>query len=319
MSDLLAAARNAVSYCLKVQAGESVLVVSDPGTAAVGTALWQAARESGAEALFLQMQARHMHGEEPPAPVAAAMVNSQVCFLVTSKSLSHTRARREATAAGARIASLPGISEAAMIRTLQADYGAIEALSRRLAEVLTRGRLAEIIGPGGSRLTFGLDSRIGQVDGGLYWEKGAFGNLPAGEAYIAPLEGTAAGKLVVDGSIAGIGRLEEPLTLEFAEGYLRGIYGGRQARQLEEILQPYGPEARNLAELGIGTNEKAILTGSPLEDEKIKGSLHVALGANANFGGIVEVPLHLDAIVLKPTLLIDGQVIISQGQLRLGE
>ena len=129
--------------------------------------------------------------------------------------------------------------------------------------------------------------------------RGAFGNLPCGEGFIAPLEGTAEGTLVVDGSIAGIGRVAEPVALTVRDGHLTEANGADGARLLE-LLTEHGPDGTNVAELGIGTNESAILTGNILEDEKILGTAHVAFGASAAIGGTVQVPVHLDCVVLRP-------------------
>ena len=128
--------------------------------------------------------------------------------------------------------------------------------------------------------------------------RGAFGNIPCGEAFIAPLEGTAEGTLVVDGSIAAIGRLAEPVELTVRGGHLTEATGAEGA-QLLELLTEHGADGTNVAELGIGTNESAILTGNILEDEKILGTAHVAFGASAAIGGTVQVPVHLDCVVLR--------------------
>ena len=82
-----------------------------------------------------------------------------------------------------------------------------------------------------------------------------------------------------------------------------------------DLLTMHGEDGTNIAELGIGTNEKAILTGEILEDEKIQGTCHVAFGASAGIGGTVQVPVHLDCIVMKPTVELDGEAIVRDGEL----
>jgi leucyl aminopeptidase (aminopeptidase T) len=85
-----------------------------------------------------------------------------------------------------------------------------------------------------------------------------------------------------------------------------------------ELLTVHGEDGTNIAELGIGTNEKAMLTGEILEDEKIFGSCHVAFGASAGIGGTVQVPVHLDCIILRPTVELDGEAIVRDGELVIG-
>jgi leucyl aminopeptidase (aminopeptidase T) len=82
-----------------------------------------------------------------------------------------------------------------------------------------------------------------------------------------------------------------------------------------ELLTAHGEDGTNIAELGVGTNERAILTGEILEDEKIAGTIHIAFGASAGIGGTVQVPIHLDCIVMKPTLELDGEAIVRDGEL----
>ena len=311
---LFAAARIAINDCMNVKPGENVLVVTDTPLAPIGRALLQAAAEAGAEAVYMEMAPRKNDGAEPPEPVAEAMLLADVILAATSRSLSHTTARKEASRAGARIASLPGITVDMMQRTLSADYTAIAEVSKRFAGALTAGKEAVLTTPAGTRLVMSLDGREGEPDTGINHLPGSFSNLPAGEAYIAPLEETTEGMLVIDGAMSGVGVVTTPIRMTVEKGYVIKIEGGEEARKLDELLAAYGRQAYNIAELGIGTNDKARLTGKVLEDEKVKGTVHVALGNNTGFGGIVDVPVHLDGIMTRPTLAIDGKVIIEDGK-----
>jgi leucyl aminopeptidase (aminopeptidase T) len=145
-------------------------------------------------------------------------------------------------------------------------------------------------------------------------KRGAFGNIPCGEAFIAPVEGTAEGTLVVDGSIAGLGKLETPVELTVEAGHLVEATG-QDGTRLMELLTEHGRDGTNVAELGIGTNEEATVTGNILEDEKILGTAHVAFGASAAIGGTVQVPVHLDCVVLEPTVEVDGAILVEAGEL----
>jgi leucyl aminopeptidase (aminopeptidase T) len=299
--------------CLNVQPGETVLVVDDHVDGTIGRALFGVAREMGAEAMRLEMLPRSRNGEEPPAPVAAAMRAARVVVAPTSRSLTHTRARREACEAGARVATLPGVTETMLVRTMSADYQAVRRRSDHVAEVLSRGQRAYLINDLGTELTLSLAGRDGIPDTGHLETPGAYGNLPAGEGFIAPVEGTAEGVLVVDACIAGIGVLNDPLSLEIHAGRVTEIRGGEEARRLEEMFDPVGPDARVLCELGVGTNEKAIITGVVLEDEKVLGTVHIAFGNNLHFGGINDVPFHIDGVITTPTLTVDDTVLIERG------
>jgi leucyl aminopeptidase (aminopeptidase T) len=108
--------------------------------------------------------------------------------------------------------------------------------------------------------------------------------------------------------------VEAPVTLTIAGGKLREASEGA-GKRLYDALAAQGDDGLNVAELGIGTNEKARLTGNVLEDEKLLGTVHVAFGASAAIGGTVQVPIHLDCVVLHPDVVVDGRELVRDGEL----
>ena len=186
-------------------------------------------------------------------------------------------------------------------------------LSQKIANILDKGKIAHLTTPAGTDLTMNIEGRIAEADTGLNDFTGAFSNLPAGEAYVSPKEGTSQGTLVIDGAMGGIGVLTEPIKMTVKNGLVTNIFGNEQAEKLQKLLSAHGKDAFNIAELGVGTNDKAIITGKILEDEKVLGTVHVALGNNIGFGGNVSVPIHLDGILMNPTLKVDGKIIIKDG------
>lgn len=315
MDRLIKAARVAMGNCMALKKGESVLVITDEPERKIGYALWEAAKEFASEAMLLEILPRSSNGEEPPEMVAKFMRDFDVLMIPTSKSMSHTKARREACEAGVRCATLPGILEDTMQRTLNADYNEIAKRSVKMAEVVSGGKTARVTTPAGTNITMSIEGRECHADTGLVHNPGDFSNLPAGEAYIAPVEGTANGIIVVDGAM--VGKVKKPIQIVVKDGYATQITGDKSAKQLEEILEPFGQPGRNVAELGIGTNDKAKIVGSVLEDEKVMGTVHMALGDNKSMGGNVSVQSHLDGILLRPTLLIDDRMIMENGQLKI--
>ncbi len=308
------AATIAVMGCMGAKPGESMLIIVDEGTRRIGSALFDAGRSAGLEAMLVEMLPRTRNGEEPPRGIAEIMKHVDIVLAPTSKSLSHTVAREEASRAGVRCATLPGITDDCMARCLAADYAAVAARSRKYADILTRGSNVRITNADGTDLLLVIEGRRGEPDTGILHERGAFGNLPAGEAYIAPLEGKASGVFVADGAMAGREYVGDKICIEVEGGYAVAIEGGEAAKALETIIAPLGMAARNIAELGIGTNEMAVLTGSVLEDEKVMGTIHIAIGDNSHMGGVVSVPSHLDGIVLAPTVVVDGVTIMESGK-----
>src|SRR5215208_73756 len=189
MSELERAVQTVVGPCLGVRAGEDVVIVVDRTTEVLGSALRDAAARLGAEAVTTVMEPREVDGQEPPAAVAAALATAQVFIAPTRRSLSHTRARKAASDAGARGATLPGITEDMLARLMACDFDAMAARSRRVAELLTGAGEARVTCPLGSAMTFDLRGREGIADDGDLSAPGAFGNLPCGEGFISPASG----------------------------------------------------------------------------------------------------------------------------------
>lgn len=306
----------AIKDCMGAKKNESVLIVTDEFKNKIGYALFENAKKLGHESVYLEFKSREMHGQEPPKQVAEMMKLFDVVLCPTAKSLTHTNARREASALGARIATFPGITEEIMIRGLNADYKKIAALTIKLQEIMNEVNIVRVTAPNGTDITMDISGRKALPSKGLFHKKGESGNLPTGEAYIAPLEGKSNGVFVVDGSMSGVGVIDKkPITIQVENGFATKISGGFQAKKLDSILNKYGKFARNIAEFGIGTNDKAKLSGIILEDEKVMGTIHIALGDNKSMGGNVDVPIHLDGIVKKPTVYFDGKLIMKNGKL----
>jgi leucyl aminopeptidase (aminopeptidase T) len=313
-AELDRAVKTVVRQCMGISPGEDVLVVCNPVTEEIGALMRIEAQGDGADATLAVISERESHAAEPPHAVAAAMAAADVVLAPTIQSLSHTAARKAATDAGVRIGTLPGVTEEMLGRLMTGDLEEIRRRGWAIVTALNRASEARITCRHGSDLRIGLEGRMGIVDAGELGNRGAFGNLPCGEGFIAPVEGTTEGTLVVDGSIAAVGLLETPVELTVREGHLVEAAGEAGAR-LMELLTVHGEDGTNLAELGIGTNEEAILTGNILEDEKILGTCHVAFGASAAIGGTVQVPVHLDCVVLEPTVEIDGEKVVRDGEL----
>jgi leucyl aminopeptidase (aminopeptidase T) len=312
MSDLERAVAAVIRDCLGVREHETVLVVCNPPTIGLGERLRGEAGRAGADGILCLMAERETHAAEPPPPVAAAMAAADVVLAPTVQSLSHTAARKAATAAGARIATLPGATEEMLARVMSADMGGLRRKGHAIAAALDRASEAHVTSANGTDLRLDLSGRKAIPDAGELTETGAFGNLPCGEGYIAPVGGH--GTLVIDGSMAGVGLVDEPVELAIEGGHLTSARGG-QGMAFMELLTEHGEDGTNVAELGIGTNERAKLTGEILEDEKILGTCHVAFGASAAIGGTVQVPVHLDCVVMKPTVELDGEAIVCDGEL----
>jgi leucyl aminopeptidase (aminopeptidase T) len=304
------AATTAIEQCCALAPEESCVIVTDDEREPIGEALYEAACEVTEEVSILRYPVADQHGQEPAEPVAAAMEASDVFLAPTTKSLSHTRARGDACDAGARGATLPGITEDVFTTGLAADYDSIDAECDALLEQVEDAQEIRVTSPQGTDITFEPGDREWLADTGLVHEPGDFSNLPAGEIFVSPE--TTNGTYVVDGTMMPHGRLEEEQTLEFEveAGQVTSISDDEIRDQIETAAEDVGDAAYNLAELGIGTNLAVDeLVGSVLLDEKAGGTVHIAIGDDAGIGGDVDAPIHLDGILREPTVYADGEEI----------
>jgi leucyl aminopeptidase (aminopeptidase T) len=303
LSDILKA-------CLGIKKSEGVLVVTDHNKIQVAREIEAACKALSEEVVLMVMRPRSRHGEEPPEAVARAMLGSDVVIMPTTTSLTHTNARKKACEAGARVASMPGVTPEMLKQGgLHANYREMRRLTERVAKLGTRAETIKITSRLGCDFTASIKGRKMLADTGYLHKKGSFGNLPAGEAFIAPLEGSAQGKLVFDGSFSSLGVLEEPLELVVEEGKVVGCSNETLAGMIRRYRN-----ADNIAEIGLGTNRAARLIGNVLEDEKVYGTCHVAIGDNHTFGGETRAEVHLDGVIKNPTVLLDGEEVMKNGK-----
>lgn len=304
------AAETAIEQCLAVEDGETCVVVTDDKREPIGEAIYRAALAATDDATIVRYPPGPQHGAEPPAPVAAALGEADAFLAPTTKSITHTRARSDATEAGSRGATLPGITEEVFTVGLDADYGTIEAECVAMLERVGRAEQIRVTSPQGTDITFEFGDRPWQEDTGIVHGPGDFSNLPAGEVFISPE--SADGTYVVDGTIRPHGRLQEgqTVTFEVEDGFVTGVSDDAVRSDLEAAAESVGRDAYNLAELGIGTNIGVTeLVGSVLLDEKAGGTVHIAVGDDAGIGGDTDAPIHMDGILTEPTVYADGEEI----------
>jgi leucyl aminopeptidase (aminopeptidase T) len=261
------------------------------------------------------MTSREINGQEPPKQISELMKQVDVVVCPTAKSLTHTDARREASKLGVRVGTMPGITVDCMVRCLNADYDKIVALTDHIANKLVGVQNIRVVTEKGTDLIMPVGGRQILPSKGVMRNKGESGNLPSGEVYLAPWEDKTNGKLVIDGSMAGIGMISTPITIDIINGFAESITGGEEAERLVALLDKSGRDARAVAEFGIGTNYKAQLTGMILEDEKVFGTIHIAFGNNISMGGKISVSSHLDGLVNFPDVYFDDELIMEKGKM----
>ena len=312
-ADLSPGARRLVHVNGRVQPGEQVVVVTDPTMGRYADAVAAAAREAGAAVTVCIIPIRDQDGQEPPPPVARAMAEAAVIFSPVRISITHTRAMRAALEAGARACMMTAYTDAIMTSDAlcRTDFEAQAPVCRRLGAAFTNGALVHLTSPRGTDLRFGIEGRTANVLTNIP-EPGQLAPVPDIEVNVVPVTGSAEGTIIADASVPylGIGILDEPIVCTVRGGYIVEMTGGAQADFLRGHLESFADRhCFNVAELGVGLNPNARLTGEMLEDEGVMGTIHIGIGTSHTLGGEIVAPTHYDLLMWDPTIVVDGQAV----------
>ncbi len=291
---------------------ERVLVLVDRETRSVGDAFLAAARSLGADPVIMMIFPRERDGDEPPEIASNAMESADVIILAARRSLTHTHARRQANRAGARVISIPGVTEDMFASGgLAADWSEIHEVVRRVARRLRNARTVHLTSASGTDVTFSVDGRdwIAE-DTGLCSRRGAFTTLPAGELIIAPVETSADGRLVAD--VYFDEPLIEPVTATVREGHATKIVGASKA---VHAMNLGGRDARTIGRFGFGLNAHARATGPHVEAEKALGCASLGFGDNVAYGGRIACGVRVECILSEVSVEVDGAAVVEKGHL----
>jgi leucyl aminopeptidase (aminopeptidase T) len=303
---------------LAVRPAERFVIVVDRRTdVAIPTALAEAALEVGGDPVIVTIAPRARSGAEPPDAAAAAMAEADVVLCAASTSLYHTAAKARAQRAGVRgDFNAPWRADAWRQGAMTADLFAIRARAERLAALLRATDTVRVTSPAGTDITARIAGREPMAWlTGICREAGEVSALPGGEVSLPPLEGTTEGVVVWERVASDLGALSEPVRVVVRRGRAIEVEGsGSGVDRLRAILAEVR-DADNIGEIGIGLNEQARITDDITESKKAYGTVHIALGDSANeYGGLVECDVHLDGLVIAPTIELDGRLIVVEGR-----
>lgn len=310
MSDkTLETAKKVISTCMAVKSHEKLLIITDAGKFDIAHIFADAARDLDLQTFLVEGNIQH--SGEPQQIVCAALEKADVCLMITSGSFTHTKARKAATMRGCRIASMPTITKKIVDNALNVNFTEIEKMSTILASLFTKANKIRLNTSLGTDLLLNIEGRTGIPDTGILNKKGAFGNLPAGESMIAPVEGIGDGIVYIDGVISGIGIVDEPVKLIIEQGQIVSIEN--DDGKLSDFLKLYDENIDKIAEFGVGTNKFAKIINNPLCDEKVYSTVHLGFGNNIFMGGKQNCNMHFDMIIKQPTVYLDEKCIIDDG------
>jgi leucyl aminopeptidase (aminopeptidase T) len=312
--ECLDALRVLATTCAGVQAGERSLVVTD--TAAdrdIVAALVSLLATLGADVVVAEGSPADLPGYDPPAAIGAAMQEVDVVFELTSVFIGSCSARRAACEAGVRYLTVPGLSWTTLRPggPFSADFAEAADRARRLAERFDRANEFHLTSRAGTDLRGSFEGRRGRPLWGVADTAGGYAAPPDIEVGASPIEGTAEGRVVVDGSLLFLGpdQLERSVELRFDAGRLVDVAGSEGWRLTDAIERAGDERMRMLAEVSIGLNPRSRPGGSALELEGILGGAHVAVGNNVAYGGSNDAPSHIDCVLLEASLALDGETL----------
>lgn len=312
-----------------------VLVVTDT---AHDPRVWQVVMstlsELGADAFLALFDPRPADYYDPPSAVCEAMKKVNINVLLASTGMLHCQANHDAMAAGVGCICMDGGMTLEMFQS-----GAVTEDQRQMAtrlhyvakNVFGKGaKVCHVTSKYGTDLTYSVENRIFipkiPDDSYVPYKITDFGRnkkvpfirflYPNGECNVPPVEGSANGTLVIDLCMHQLGRLKDPIALTIKDGRVTKIEGGADAFTLRTYLERYGDENAYIcpAEASVGINSKAIIRGVQREDKNILGSMHFGLGTNVDVGGTIHSNIHMDGVILEPTLYVDGAKRIEHGR-----
>ena len=321
---MLTSARSVIRTCLQIRPFEPVLIVTDPESSAIGRALYEAAAEVTDRTLMMMLPTSHKKGSEPPDYVAELMRKQDVVILATKSSLTHTKARINASRTGrTRIISMPGINENMFsIGGMTADYNALQKEISGLTSIFRRKRDVRVTSPGGTDIRFSIGAKWRTDDNGICNRPGQVMNLPSGRVFVFPKEDTMNGRIVIDGSWEG-NLIQEPIIMEVENGIVTNISESEISEKINsifaEVSKPLNKSkaalVKTVAEFGFGMNSRAKVVGNLLEDQVVRGAAHFVLGDNSAYGGKNNIGLQMRGVILKPTIELQDIDLVKDGKI----
>jgi len=317
MIEMMPGAFKIMTQCAAVKPGEDVVVACDTNKLRLAEVLAAAAYAVGGKPTIVMFPPTGAHGAQVPKPVVAACAQSDVFFLPTSWSMTHTDARIEAVRNGARGSTMCEVTEDCLCTGgILADYEENDRVAHKLGAILSRTKTIRITSPAGTDISGTVTGRPLQYETGLFRERGQFAALPNSELNISPIEGSTEGVIVGDVRLMGYGVLrDEPVTIRVSEGKVTDVTGGKPAEYLRQTLASFkDASAYNLAEFAVGLNPFSRAYATNLEDLGKLGFAHHGIGSNYAIGGNVLAPCHIDVIYKDATVTFDGEVVLDKGE-----
>ena len=301
------AAKVILQTCAGLKKGERILIAFDSLDDTRVQRLVSMANQLGALVTSLRIDGSVTR--EPPMEVASRMLENDVTLFCVNEQRTLLWGHADAkVAALKKLARVLFLTQKIEDTPTPPELQEIRNRSHKLGDILERTSNIKIVTGGNSTMEIKLVGRKSLRLSSLLSSPGSWGAIPDyAEAAVAPLETGSNGTILINGLIVGIGKVDSPVCLQFENGRLTRISGGKAASEFEELLSQYDNSARVLCELGFGTNNLRSDVRGEFDDKKALGSVHIALGDNHTFGGENKSSLHIDCLMVNPHVYFDGK------------
>jgi len=309
-----------IGKLLNVKKGEHVLIIADDKSETIMVeALFKETMNIGGTPIISLIPSNWKSHTTLPKPVQASLEHVSVVIGITrgtaapsyDPEVARLLKEKKIRYMSMVLRSLDNFISGAAL----ANYDEVYDYAKKLAKAMQGNRI-KVKTKLGTDIEADMSGARIIIEAGFAVNPGESAAFSDGEVSFTPQEGTANGTVVVDGPIAYIGKPSEPLKLDVKDGKISGVYGGMEAKILMDMISKT-PNLDNFAEFGIGVNKAARLNGDWQEEKKAYGNLHIALGDNIYYGGKVKCDVHMDMVIYKPTVEIDGRIIVDEGRLIL--
>lgn len=246
--------------------------------------------------------------------------NENIIIGATSHSFITTGAVKTAINKGARFLSIPldcndgsSLLENDFI-TMNCNQAKKDA--KKIIRKLTNKNTIHVTTKLGTDLTLSIEGRTPNYFCGPVKRRSK--GSASFEVYIAPIENSCTGTLILDASIGYLGLIQNPIKITFNKGrIISATSKGDDADKFLKYIESFKDKTMyKPGEFGIGLNRKSKCRGiCYIEDESVYSTFHIGMGRNLTLGGKQVASGHFDIITNKPTIYADNTLIMKDGEL----
>ena len=324
--ELTPGAYNAVNTCLRIQPDEKVTVITDNACRDIAASIAQELVKVGSPfKAFVLEEVAVRPLASLPREIADDMETSQVSIFAVNVQRNELKSRMEMTdivnRRRMRHAHMVNINHEIMLEGMRADFNRVDALSKKVMEIVSQAKQIHAMNPAGSDLVADLNPNYRWIKTSGIISPDKWGNLPGGEIFTTP--GEVNGTYVVDGVVGDYlcekypDLQRQPLTIHMKNNRITEVFSENKDLEREFWAYTHTDENSDLVgEFAIGTNlDLKRVIGNILQDEKFPG-LHIAFGNpyGHHTGAEWYSSTHIDVVGTRFDIWVDGGQIMEKGR-----